>query len=97
MGWTGEVGFYETAGSGEDTLGPESTTEAAEHHETSGSDEDTKSLDSINEEGWVSETSGSDKSLPPENNLRDEGLIEYCNKEGLERQLYHAGLKTVPI
>lgn len=97
VGWTGEVKFSGTAGSDEDTLDLESTPEVVEYDETSGSDEDTICLESIIEEVEFSETPGSDHPLPPQNEPEDEGLVDYRNKEGLERQLYHAGLKTVPI
>ncbi|PNP38334.1 hypothetical protein TGAMA5MH_09692 [Trichoderma gamsii] len=110
VGWTGEVEFSKTADSGEDTKGLGSTAEVTEYYETSGSDGVTKALRSATEAVGYYETSGSDEdsmtleSIPGEDECPktsgsdgDEGLIDYCNKEGLERQLYHAGLKTVPI
>lgn len=97
VGWTGEVEFLEATGSGEDTPGLESTTEVVEGYETSKKDKNATNLESITEEDERSETSGSSNSFQPQNEPEDEGLIEYYSKERLERQLYHAELKTVPV
>ncbi|KAM0470541.1 hypothetical protein ACHAPX_009908, partial [Trichoderma viride] len=49
VGWTGEVEFSETGGSGEDTSGVGGTTEGAKYYEVSASDADKLGLGSTTE------------------------------------------------
>lgn len=97
VGWTGEFLFSDPAGSGEDTAGLKSTTEVVEGCETSKSDEDATILERITKEDERSETPNDNNSFQPQNIPEDEGHIGQPRKESLERQLYHAELKTVPV